>query len=110
MFCTTLRIDDALGIFLAELARSQELSVNAFLTGLLERERVEAHRRRLAQDWAAMAREGLDAEYALGAQAELVAERSQAYSVGKEAPSVKRTPAKKAGSRPRRTRGRAGKS
>jgi hypothetical protein len=109
MFSTTLRIDDALGNFLAEMAKSQTLSVNAFLAGLIERERAETHRRRLAQDWAALAREGQDVEYALSVQADLVAERPKAYTVRKPGSSVKRAPAKKAGLKPARTRTKVGK-
>jgi hypothetical protein len=72
MFSTTLRIPNDLGDFLQEAARSSALSVNAFLTGLIEREREEARRRRLAQDWAAYGQEEQDISYTLSAQAELL--------------------------------------
>ena len=72
MFSTTLRISDDLGDYLQGAARSSALSVNAFLTGLIEREREEARRRRLAQDWAAYGQEDQDISYTLSAQAELL--------------------------------------
>ena len=85
MFSTTLRIPDDLAAYLQEAAKGASLSVNAWLAQLLERERAEARRQRLAQDWAAYAADGSaqDVEYALPAQGELVAEPwSPAYSAG----------------------------
>jgi hypothetical protein len=101
MFSTTLRIDDDLGRYLAEVAKSQALSVNAFLAQLLERERREAHRRRLAKDWAVYGQEGEDVDYALAAQLEAVAEKSRAYVTKK--PVTGMPVAKKATRKPAKT-------
>ncbi len=82
MFSTTLRTDDELGRFLQEAARGQALSVNAFLTELIERERAATARKRLATDWATYAQDAAaqDVAYALNAQAELAAEpKLQSY-------------------------------
>ena len=76
MITTTLRLPDDLARFLQETAREASMSVNAFLAQLLEQERAQARRRRLALDWAAYAAEdsAQDVGYALPAQADLVAE------------------------------------
>jgi hypothetical protein len=76
MFTTTLRLTDDLALFLQETARGASLSVNAFLAQLLEKERAEARRRRLAEDWAAYAADeaAQDVDYALAAQGEILAE------------------------------------
>lgn len=81
MFSTTLRISDDLAVFLQQAARAEAMSVNAFLAGLLERERQNARRRRLAKDWAAYAADGeaQDVEYAFAAQAEVAAEEAHPY-------------------------------
>jgi hypothetical protein len=81
MFATTLRITDELGSILQDLARFEGLSVNAFLARLIEQEREARRRRRLGEDWAAYAREGLDAAFALEAQAERVSEVPIPYRV-----------------------------
>ena len=88
MFTTTLRISDDLALFLQETAQGAALSVNAFLAQLLERERAEARRRRLAQDWADYAADGpaQDVDYAVAAQSELVAEPAAAPYRAKAAP------------------------
>ncbi len=88
MFSTTLRIQDDLAAFLQEAARASAQSVNTFLAELLEREREAARRKRLTADWAAYAREDQDVSYALGAQSETLAERSQPYSIASK-PKVK---------------------
>lgn len=80
MFSTTLRIPDELALYLQERAQASALSVNAFLAQLLERERQAAHRAKLAMDWAAYAQEDQDVSYALGAQAEVLAERRISYA------------------------------
>ena len=66
--------------------------MNAYLAGLLERERQAARQRRLAADWAAYAAEqgAQDVEYALGAQAEVAAEGTVA---------IRRATGRKGGSR-----------
>ena len=81
MFSTTLRISDDLSAFLRQAAKADALSVNAFLTALLERERLAARQRQLARDWKAYAAEGAaqDVGYALPAQAELAAESPVPY-------------------------------
>ena len=81
MISTTLRLPDDLAAFLQQDARSQDLSVNAYLTRLLEERRLEAGRRRLAADWAAYAAEpgAQDVEYAAPAQADLAAEPEVPY-------------------------------
>ena len=73
MFTTTLRIPDDLAAFLQEAAQGASLSVNAFLAQLLQRERTETRRRRLAQDWTAYATEALDQDVdcAVAAQREV---------------------------------------
>lgn len=83
MFSTTLRINDELATFLQEAAKNEALSVNAYLAGLLERERRAARQRRLAADWAAYAAESeaQDVGYALGAQADIAAEEPLPYRV-----------------------------
>ncbi len=50
------------------------MSVSAFLALLITREREAQRRRLLEADWAAYAKEGLDADYALAAQIEAAAE------------------------------------
>jgi len=87
MLNTTLRIPDDLGAFLQEAARDRSLSVNAFLTLLLEEKREEERRRRLARDWAEYAKDpqAQEVEYAWPAQADLVAEPPSPYG-GKPAP------------------------
>ena len=81
MFSTTLRLADELAVFLQEAAKARSQSVNAYLTGLLEERRAEDRRRRLAMDWAAYAADpsAQDVDYALEAQAELVAEPRVAF-------------------------------
>ena len=76
MFSTTLRIGDDLAAFLQQAARAEALSVNAYLAGLLERERQAARLRRLARDWEAYAADGdaQDVDYAFEAQAGVAAE------------------------------------
>jgi hypothetical protein len=76
MFSTTLRIGEDLAAFLRQAARAEALSVNAYLAGLLERERQAARLRRLARDWEAYAADGeaQDVEYAFTAQAGAAAE------------------------------------
>ena len=79
MFTTTLRIPDALASYLQEAAAEASLSVHAFLTQVLERERAVARKRRLARDWTAYAADSARdpaqaVAYAFAAQAELVAE------------------------------------
>ena len=101
MFTTTLRIPDELAAFLQETAKDSSMSVNAFLAQLLEKERAEARRRRLANDWAAYAADeaAQDVSYAFAAQAECVAEPPGVpYGVVK--------PPRKAAS-PRKGRGKA---
>lgn len=85
MFSTTLRIPDELAAFLQQAAKAEAMSVNAWLAGLLERERQAERRRRLARDWEAYAAEGAaqDVEYALAAQRELAAEEAVPYRAGK---------------------------
>ncbi|MBP1772470.1 MAG: HicB family [Holophagaceae bacterium] len=86
MFSTTLRLDDDLGRFLREAAEAHGVSVNGWLTELLQREQAAAARRKLAADWAAY---GQDAEaqsvtYAFSAQAEVAAEpRRRSYRARK---------------------------
>ena len=84
MFSTTLRIPDDLAVFLQQAARADAVSVNAFLAGLLERERRAARKRQLAKDWEAYAAEGnaQDVEWALPAQAEIAAEEPIPYRTG----------------------------
>ena len=91
MFSTTLRIPDDLGAFLQETARAQSLSVNACLARLLEDWREAERHRRLAQDWADYAADSTaqDIEYAFPAQAEMAAEKAEAY---RTAPRRKRRP------------------
>jgi hypothetical protein len=81
MFSTTLRIGDDLAAFLRQAARAEALSVNAYLAGLLERERQAARLRRLARDWEAYAGDGddQDVEYAFAAQARVAAEEAIPY-------------------------------
>ena len=82
MFSTTLRIDESLGHFLQEAARRSALSVNAFLAELLRREQEATARKRLAHDWRAYAQDAKaqDVDYALAAQAQVVAEpKPKAY-------------------------------
>jgi len=81
MFSTTLRIADELGAFLQEAAREQSLSVNAYLTRLLEERRAETRRQRLAKDWADYAADpaAQEVEYALPAQADIAAEPQDPY-------------------------------
>jgi len=76
MYTTTLRLSDELARYLQETAQGASMSVNAFLSQLLEKERAEARRQRLTRDWAEYAADGTgqDVEYALPAQGELVAE------------------------------------
>jgi hypothetical protein len=76
MFSTTLRIDESLGHFLQEAARRSALSVNAFLADLLRREQEATARKQLAHDWRAYAQDAgaQDVNYALSAQAQVVAE------------------------------------
>lgn len=83
MFSTTLRISDDLAVFLQQAAKAEAMSVNAFLAGLLERERQDARKRRLAKDWAAYAADGdaQDVAYAFAAQAEAVAEEAIPFQV-----------------------------
>ena len=101
MFTTTLRLPDELAAFLQATAKDASMSVNAFLAQLLEKERAEARRRRLANDWAAYAADGpaQDVGYALAAQSDCVAEPpGEPYRVVKP-------PRKPPG--PRKGRGRA---
>ena len=89
MFTTTLRLPDDLARYLQETAKGASMSVNAFLSQLLEKERAEARRRRLALDWAEYATgdAGQDVAYALAAQGEIVAEPPGApYRVDEPAP------------------------
>jgi hypothetical protein len=81
MFSTTLRISDDLAGFLQQAAKADALSVNAYLAGLLERERLAARRQKLARDWAAYAAEegAQDVDYALAAQAQVAAEATYPY-------------------------------
>lgn len=81
MFSTTLRIPDELAAFLQEAARAQSLSVNAYLTRLVEERREEDRSHRLARDWAAYASDpaAQDVDYAAPAQADSAAERSMPY-------------------------------
>lgn len=81
MFSTTLRIPDDLAVFLQQAAKAEAMSVNAFLAGLLERERENARKQRLARDWAAYAADGdaQDVDYARAAQAEVAAEEAHPY-------------------------------
>ncbi|MDR3670964.1 MAG: hypothetical protein P4L36_08970 [Holophaga sp.] len=81
MFSTTLRITDDLAAFLQHEAQAEALSVNAFLSRLLERERQAARLRRLAKDWETYAADGdaQDVEYARAAQMELAAEEPVPY-------------------------------
>ena len=91
MFSTTLRIDESLGHFLQEAARRSALSVNAFLAELLRREQHAAARRRLAQDWGAYAQDA-DAQavdYALAAQAQVVAEPNRKVYATKPKPKLR---------------------
>ena len=83
MFSTTLRIPEDLAAFLQKAAKAESLSVNAFLAGLLERERQNARRQRLAMDWAAYAADGdaQDVAYAFAAQAEIAAEADIPFRV-----------------------------
>ena len=76
MFSTTLRITDDLAVFLQQAAQAEAMSVNAFLTRLLERESRAERLRRLARDWEAYAADGeaQDVEYAFTAQAGAAAE------------------------------------
>ena len=88
MFSTTIRIDESLGQFLQEAARRSALSVNAFLAELIRREKEAAARKRLAQDWKAYAQdtEAQDVNYALSAQAQVVAEPRRKDYKAKPAP------------------------
>ena len=81
MFSTTLRISDDLAVFLQQAAKAEAMSVNAFLAGLLERERQNARKQRLARDWAAYAADGdaQDVEYAFAVQAKVAAEATYSY-------------------------------
>jgi len=91
MFSTTIRIDESLGQFLQEAARRSALSVNAFLAELIRREQEAAARKRLAQDWKAYAQdtEAQDVNYALSAQAQVVAEpRRKGYKAGAGRPAA----------------------
>jgi hypothetical protein len=93
MFSTTLRIPDDLAAYLQEAAKDASMSVNAWLAQLLERERAEARRRRLAQDWAVYAADlpAQEVDYALPAQRELVAEPlSPPYGSGGGSPKSPR--------------------
>ena len=90
MFATTLRINPDLGAFLQEMARLEDLRVNAFLTKLIEREREARRRRRLEADWVAFAGEGLDASFALAAQAEIAAEPPVPYRAAAPKPRTGR--------------------
>jgi len=76
MFSTTLRLADELAVFLQEAARARSQSVNAYLTCILEERRAEERRRKLAMDWTAYAADASaqDVDYAVEAQAEIVAE------------------------------------
>ena len=87
MFSTTLRIPDDLAAFLQQAARAEAMSVNAWLAGLLERERQAERRRRLARDWEAYAAEAAaqDVDYALEAQGQLAAEAPVPYRAGRKA-------------------------
>lgn len=91
MFSTTLRIDETLGHFLQEAARSSALSVNAFLADLIRREQEATARKRLAHDWRAYAQddEAQDVNYALAAQAQVVAEpRRKSYTANPKGAAV----------------------
>lgn len=81
MFSTTLRLPDDLAAFLQDAARSQGLSVNAYLARLLEGRREEDRRSRLARDWAIYAGDAAaqNVEYALEPQVSLVAETPLPY-------------------------------
>jgi hypothetical protein len=94
MFTTTLRISDELASFLQEAAKRQALSINAFLTRVLEARLEEERRQRLARDWALYAQDpsAQDVDFALPAQAELAAEPRLPNS---EAPSPKKRKKKK---------------
>lgn len=83
MFTTTLRITDDLAAFLQQAAKEEAMSVNAYLARLLERDKKAARERRLAADWAAYAAQpdAQDVDYALGAQADIAAERPVPYRV-----------------------------
>lgn len=96
MFSTTLRLQDELGSFLQSVAKAHSLSVNAFLTQLLEREQQERHRQRLAQDWATYGQEEQEMEYALDAQSEVLAERPEPYVVKTGNPDARPRQRKKA--------------
>ena len=76
MFSTTLRLADELAVFLQEAARARSQIVNAYLTSILEERRAEERRRKLAMDWTAYAADASaqDVDYAVEAQAEIVAE------------------------------------
>jgi len=99
MFSTTLRIDESLGHFLQEAAHRSALSVNAFLADLIRREQEATARRRLAQDWHAYAldAEAQDVNYALVAQAQVVAEPGRKPYIAKPKGAV--VPAAKAKSK-----------
>ena len=86
MFSTTLRISDDLACFLQQAAKAEALSVNAFLASLLERERRNQRKLRLARDWAAYAADGdaQDVDYALAAQAEIAAEEPVPYRAARK--------------------------
>jgi hypothetical protein len=81
MFSTTLRIPDDLAVFLQQAAKAEAMSVNAFLAGLLERERQRARKARFAKDWADYAADGdaQDVEYAFAVQAKIAAEEAYPY-------------------------------
>ncbi|WP_306600219.1 hypothetical protein [Geothrix sp. 21YS21S-2] len=81
MFSTTLRLPDELAAFLQEAARSQGLSVNAYLARLVEERREGDRRSRLARDWALYAGEtaAQDVEYAFDPQVSLAAETPLPY-------------------------------
>ncbi len=87
MFTTTLRLPDDLAAFLQEAARSQGLSVNAYLARLVEHRREEDRRGRLARDWTLYAQDtaAQDVDYALEAQRSLAAETPQPYRAKHEA-------------------------
>ncbi len=81
MFSTTLRLPDDLAAFLQDAARSQGLSVNAYLARLVEHRREEDRRAQLARDWALYAQDtaAQDVEYAFEAQRSLAAETPLPY-------------------------------
>lgn len=92
MLSTTLRLPDDLAGFLEAQAKAEAISINAWVTRVLEAERERLRKQQLARDWAAYAADATlqDVAYALPAQGEVAAESSVPHRPGRPAPARRR--------------------